>query len=549
MERILARYRALCRPQEAAAIGRAIAWEQTVEVVEAAVPWPEVRERMVGRVEHIEHDGQAAHIDISYNPELAVDQLTPLLNLAYGNVSLYPQVRLTHLEIPPALADAIGGPRLGVEGIRERTGIFGRPLLCTAVKPRGAELEHLADIAYRYALGGGDVLKDDQNLAEIDLHGFQQRVLAIHQALDRAAQKTGRRCMYFPHISGVGPLMEGQLKFISGLGIQGALFCPLTLGLAVCKQAAADYDLAAMYHPAFAGTFTVPTRHGMNAEVVYGTLYRLGGADISIFPGPGGRVQLSEDNNRAIAQQLNQPLGSLKRTLPCPAGGKTLELLPDLMQLHGPDALLLVGGALLTNDPDLSVGTGRFIDAIKNEFPGDTRPQQRPVRENHSYVLKHQAQGEWSERQRQVYKASSESSSTRPDFDNVDRLPLVGSAQENTSFALRYFELAPGGYTSLECHVHSHTIIVHHGECVLRQGQQAATVEHFQEAELTEQCLKEQDIAYIDTLIPHQLVNRSEETCGFYCLVDRLRDRPQSLGAGADTAQDGKSSCELPDNK
>lgn len=545
MNRILAHYRARCRADEAAALARAIAWEQTVEVVEAAVPWADVRERVVGRVEQVDYqpatEQQAGYADIqiSYNPELAVDQITPLFNLAYGNVSLYPQVRLMDLHIPDALADAIGGPQFGLAGVRERVGVYERPLLCTAIKPRGAELSHLADIAYRYALGGGDVIKDDQNLAESDIHEFQRRVLAIHQALDRAAQHTGRRCIYFPHVTGAGAHLRAQLDFVAGLGIPGALFCPLALGFAACKEAAREYQLLAMYHPAFAGAYTVPASHGIAPAVLYGTFYRLGGADISIFLGPGGRVSLSSEDNRAIAKKLSEPLGQTRATLPCPAGGKTLELLPDLMDLHGPDALLLVGGALLTNDPDLSVGTRRFIDAIQARYPGRVAEQRELGRPQHSYVLQNQGPGQWRDSQGQQrarldYQGNQcDVESSSQDFAGACRVPLVGGQGEHTDYELRYFELAPGAHTRFERHVHSHTVMVLRGSCELRLGGGRGDDLGDGESQRVEH-LGVQDIAYIDTLTPHQLVNSGSEPCGFLCLVNRLRDRPQACDAVAE---------------
>jgi len=34
-------------------------------------------------------------------------------------------------------------------------------------------------------------------------------------------------------------------------------------------------------------------------------------------------------------------------------------------------------------------------------------------------------------------------------------------------------------------------------------------------------------VVYVDTLEPHQLRNSGAEPFGFYCIVDRERDRPQ----------------------
>ena len=44
----------------------------------------------------------------------------------------------------------------------------------------------------------------------------------------------------------------------------------------------------------------------------------------------------------------------------------------------------------------------------------------------------------------------------------------------------------------------------------------------------TSEDLAVNDIAYIDTLVPHQLKNNSDTPCGFLCLVDRRRDRPRA---------------------
>ncbi|GAB4184956.1 MAG: hypothetical protein Tsb002_08330 [Wenzhouxiangellaceae bacterium] len=528
MDRIIAQYRAVCAADQAEKVAKAIAWEQTVEVVEAAVPWPELRERMVGRVEQLSHDGHAADITISYNPELAVGQIAPLFNLAYGNVALYRQIRLTDFRVPNAVAEAIGGPRYGVAGLRRAAGVYDRPLLCTALKPRGASNEHLADLAYRYALGGGDLIKDDQNLAEADLHAFQHRVLTTHQALQRAADERGRRCLYFPHITGSGPDWRAKLDFIRGLGIDGALFCPLTLGFGVCQQAARDYDLLTLYHPSLAGAFTQPADHGIDAAVMYGLFYRLAGADVSIFLGPGGRLSLSEDDNRRISQRLREPLGTVNPSMPCAAGGKTLAQLPQLMKLHGRDSVLLVGGALLTEDPDLSVGTRRYIDAIRQHYPGREDAQHHPRQQPASYVLTQSAPARWIDRQAIDYKQVDQAADQTADFAGVSRWPLIGDGADATPFAMRYFELAPGGYTSLERHVHAHAVVVVRGLCQLRLGDR-------------QQTLKPLDVAYIDRLETHQLHNAGDEPCGFFCIVDRWRDRPQPV----DGDEASLSACEF----
>lgn len=514
---ITATYRIHCTPEKAATIARALAWEQTVEVLESVVS-EAVRESVVGQVLDIQSAvnpqenglAQTHFATIGYHAYLASNQIGQLLNLAYGNVSLYPNVRLEHLHVPDQLANAIGGPIFGISGIRQLLGIYDRPLLATVLKPRGESLDYFRRLATDFILGGGDVLKDDQNLVEDNFEAFQQRVTNSTEAVNAAVQKTGRACLYLPHITGSGEQLKRRLELIKSLGIKGVLLCPWVLGLANCKQLAKDFELIYMAHPSLAGTFTRPPGHGIAAEVLYGTLLRLGGADISIFPGHGGRITSREITCDHIHQELTKPLADCKPSLPGPAGGKTLELIPGMLDEYGHDSLLLIGGALLAHGPNLQASTQQFQAAIQARYPGRIEPIVSTTPSTPTpIILKHNMQHGWSQRQSTAYKTDQ----TLP-HANATRTELIGQHGELTHFELRYFELEPGGYTSLEKHQHTHVIIGVKGIGTLIINEQQHE-------------LKTNDISYVPPQAVHQLRNNSDALFGFYCLVDRHRDRPQ----------------------
>lgn len=100
---------------------------------------------------------------------------------------------------------------------------------------------------------------------------------------------------------------------------------------------------------------------------------------------------------------------------------------------------------------------------------------------------------------------------------SIARHVLVGARGESSSFDLRYFEIAPGGYSSLEKHVHAHVVVCVHGRGRALLG-----------GEVREMAFL--DTAYIAGDDPHQLLNPFEEPFGFFCIVDRDRDRPRGLG-------------------
>jgi quercetin dioxygenase-like cupin family protein len=99
----------------------------------------------------------------------------------------------------------------------------------------------------------------------------------------------------------------------------------------------------------------------------------------------------------------------------------------------------------------------------------------------------------------------------------VNRMSLVGESGETTGFHLRYFEIAPGGFSSLEQHVHEHVVIVLRGQGQVRLGD-------------TTQDLHFGDTVYVASNEPHQFRNPSpSEPFGFLCIVDAQRDRPKLL--------------------
>lgn len=79
---------------------------------------------------------------------------------------------------------------------------------------------------------------------------------------------------------------------------------------------------------------------------------------------------------------------------------------------------------------------------------------------------------------------------------------------------LRYFEVAPGGYTTLERHEHAHQVMVVRGRGRALLGDGVVEIAAF-------------DLVEVPPLAWHQFRADAGEALGFLCLVDRERDRPQ----------------------
>jgi ribulose-bisphosphate carboxylase large chain len=98
----------------------------------------------------------------------------------------------------------------------------------------------------------------------------------------------------------------------------------------------------------------------------------------------------------------------------------------------------------------------------------------------------------------------------------VLRRTLTGAHGEETKFQLRYFEVEPGGLTTLERHRHEHVVICVRGKGRCRVRKRYYTVRFL-------------DVLYIPPDAPHQLANPFDEPFGFLCIVDARRDRPRPI--------------------
>ena len=94
---------------------------------------------------------------------------------------------------------------------------------------------------------------------------------------------------------------------------------------------------------------------------------------------------------------------------------------------------------------------------------------------------------------------------------------------ETTRFHLRYFEVAPGGYTTFEHHEHEHVVYALRGKGIFRTQDERIGV-------------GAGDIVYICPSDPHQFANEGKEPFGFLCIVNADRDRPVPIQGGDDSS-------------
>lgn len=357
-------YHVRCDASRVVDLARSIAVEQTVESPDALIG-EETERRFVGRLVSIEPlpDGRFA-VTLDYPPEAADAHLPQILNLVYGNVSLLRSVRLAGLEPCDAVLRSFRGPRFGVEGLRDLLGVRGRPLLGAVIKPRGTAVEALARMAGDFALGGGDLVKDDHNFVSRDLAQFRRHVTLCQQAVTDANARTGGKCLYLCNLSVPAGEIARYVECALGAHVRGVMVAPLALGLDTVRHVAESYPLVVLAHPSFSGALYQGGEHGIDPGILLGTFYRMAGVDITIVPAPGGRLASTREECARVVNRLRAPLGSLRRAWAAPAGGLRLDAIPDAIAEFGDDTIFLFGGALLTHGASLERSTSNFLDVI-----------------------------------------------------------------------------------------------------------------------------------------------------------------------------------------
>ena len=354
-------------------VARNIAVEQTVETPLACVPERLLKDGTIGRVENItpvidtENPSETAGFDatISFRCDITGFTAPQFLNLIFGNISLKNNIRIVGFDFPEAFLRRFPGPSYGIDGIRKSLRVMDRPLACTALKPLGLCVRELASMAGAFARGGIDVIKDDHGLGNQPTHPFEERVARCAEAVASGNAATGGRAMYCPMISGRFDEIERQIRSVLRVGLKGVLIAPMLVGFDTVRYISETYNLAIIAHPSLTGTFFSNKRHGMTPAVMLGTLFRLIGADLSVFPNAGGRFCFTQKECSDLAVALTGPLGPIKSSLPCPAGGMSLERIKELWEAYGNDMALLIGGSLMQHSPDLTASTRIFMEAVK----------------------------------------------------------------------------------------------------------------------------------------------------------------------------------------
>ncbi|BDG48279.1 2,3-diketo-5-methylthiopentyl-1-phosphate enolase [Parageobacillus sp. KH3-4] len=311
-----------------------------------------------------------AIVQIAYPTANFSADIPALLTTVFGKLSLDGEVRLLDVTFSDEWKKQFPGPRFGIDEIRQKVNVYDRPLLMSIFKGViGRDIVYLTEQLKQQALGGVDLVKDDEILFDSDLLPFEKRITAGKAVLNEVYEKTGKRTLYAVNLTGKTFELKEKAKRAVELGADVLLFNVFAYGLDVLQGLREDKEIAIpiMAHPAFSGALTPSEFYGIKASLLLGKLLRLAGADFVLFPSPYGSVALDKEEALGIAAELTDETEPFKRSFPVPSAGIHPGLVPLLFRDFGIDSIVNAGGGI-HGHPDGAEGGGKAfraaIDAV-----------------------------------------------------------------------------------------------------------------------------------------------------------------------------------------
>jgi ribulose-bisphosphate carboxylase large chain len=295
-------------------------------------------------------DEKAGTAVVRYPLELfEIENIPQILSVVAGNLFGLEQidkVRLVDIDLPRRIVRAYPGPRYGVPGIRDLIGSTDRPHVGTIVKPKvGLNPAETARVAYEAAMGGVDLIKDDETLTDQDFCRMVDRLPMVMGALDRVYEETGRNVFYAVNVT-TGPediAERGDLA--TKWGANMLMVDVLTSGFTGLLELRRTTSLPIHVHRAMHGAITRDPAHGISMNVIARLVRMLGGDQFHVGA-ITGKMDAKPEEVLPLDRILTDDWFGLATTFPVASGGLHPGCVADEVAHRGTDIVIQAGGGI-----------------------------------------------------------------------------------------------------------------------------------------------------------------------------------------------------------
>lgn len=391
MERITATYyiETPYAPEQAAQV---LAGEQSSGTfVDVPGETEELKQRFAAKVENVEwletvdqpaipgavsKEGKyhRAIVKISWSIENLGYNLPVLISTLQGNlyeITQFTGLKLMDIELPGSFGKHYGGPAFGITGCRELTGVYGRPLTGTIIKPSiGLSVDQTAAIVKTLVEAGIDFIKDDELLSSSANSLFDDRVDAVMKVINAHADKTGKKIMFAFNISGEMDEMLKRYEKIVKSGGDCAMISINSVGLAATKKIGDQKQLVIHAHRNGWGMLSRHPLLGIDFSA-YQKIWRLAGVDQLHVNGIQNKFWESDDSVVNSIEACLTKVFDHKTVLPVVSsgqwGGQAFE---TYRRTQTVDLLYMAGGGIMAHPMGPAAGVMTLQQAWKAAIDG-----------------------------------------------------------------------------------------------------------------------------------------------------------------------------------
>ncbi|MDD5658544.1 MAG: RuBisCO large subunit C-terminal-like domain-containing protein [Actinomycetota bacterium] len=308
-------------------------------------------------------------IQIAFPDENFLPQIPMLMTTLLGNdVSTSAQVKLVDIKFSGNFLKYFMGPKFGIDGIYDYMGLNSqrRPLVLNMIKPcLGYSASEGASIFKQIAMGGVDIIKDDELFANTSYSSIKDRVSLYKKAAKEVYEHTGHLTRYCVNITDRFDKVLEHAKIATEEGADFLMINFVATGISVL-QALSEMDyikIPIVAHYATAGSMTESPFTGISTPLLLGKLARMSGADMCMFSSPYSTYPFLKRRYKQIADMQRLPFGNLKPTMPVIGGGVHPNSAKKIVSELGKEIVLASGGAILGHPMGPTEGAKSMMQA------------------------------------------------------------------------------------------------------------------------------------------------------------------------------------------
>ena len=290
------------------------------------------------------------------------------LSVVAGNLfglSRLDAVRLLDFDLPESLVP-FKGPKFGIHGVRRIVGSNKRPHVGTIIKPKvGLTPEDTAAVAYQAAIGGVDLIKDDETLTNQKFCPIDERLPKVMDRLDEARDETGQQVLYAVNITTRGDRIVEQARHAINLGANMVMIDVITAGFSALQALGEDPSVKVPIHVhrTMHAAMTRNPEHGIAMRPFARLVRMLGGDQLHTGTVSGKMAHAAEEvigDNRVLTEQY----GCIRPTFPVSSGGLHPGKVAKELSTLGTDITLQAGGGIHGHPGGTQAGAKAMRQAV-----------------------------------------------------------------------------------------------------------------------------------------------------------------------------------------